>query len=104
MKIKTYPGASTQPETAATMKKILVLLAGWAFIVIGIIGLFLPVIQGVLCLMIGLIILSTEYHWARRLLERITKRFPGVARVSHEAADKAKVWLRRLRGQPEHKI
>ncbi len=83
------------------MKKILVLITGWAFIVIGIIGLFLPVLQGVLCLMIGLIILSTEYHWARRLLERVKTRFPGVARVSHEAAEKAKVWLRRVRGQPE---
>ncbi|MBI4166781.1 MAG: PGPGW domain-containing protein [Acidobacteria bacterium] len=83
------------------MKRILVLITGWAFIVIGIIGLFLPVIQGVLCLMIGLIILSTEYHWARRRLDRIKARFPGVARVSHEAAEKAGVWLRRLRGQPE---
>jgi uncharacterized membrane protein YbaN (DUF454 family) len=83
------------------MKKILVLITGWAFILIGIIGLFLPVIQGVLCLMIGLIILSTEYHWAKRLLERVKARFPGVARVSHEAADKAMVWLRRLRRQPQ---
>jgi uncharacterized membrane protein YbaN (DUF454 family) len=83
------------------MKRILVLITGWAFIVVGIIGLFLPVLQGILFLMIGLIILSTEYHWARRLLERIKTRFPSVARVSHEASDKAKVWLRRLRGQSE---
>jgi len=83
------------------MKKILVLITGWAFIVIGIVGLFLPVLQGVLCIMIGLIILSAEYHWARRLVERVKTRFPGLARVSHEAADKAKVWLRRIRRQPE---
>ena len=86
------------------MKKFLVLITGWAFIVVGIIGLFLPVLQGVLFLMIGLIILSTEYHWARRLLERIKTRFPGVARVSHEASEKAKRWLRRLQGEPEHKL
>ena len=83
------------------MKKILVLIVGWAFIVIGIIGLFLPVLQGVLFIMVGLIILATEYHWARRLLERVKTRFPGLARVSHEAAEKAKDWLRRLRRQPE---
>ena len=88
-------------EKASTMKRILVLITGWAFIGVGIIGLFLPILQGVLFIMIGLIILSTEYHWARRLLERIRTRFPGVARVSHEAAEKAKVWLRRLRRQPE---
>lgn len=83
------------------MKKILVLIFGWAFILVGIIGLFLPVLQGVLFLMIGLIILSTEYHWARRLLEKVRKRFPGLARVSHEAAEKAKVWLRRIRREPD---
>jgi uncharacterized membrane protein YbaN (DUF454 family) len=83
------------------MKKILVLITGWAFIGVGIIGLFLPILQGVLFIMIGLIVLSTEYHWARRLLDRIQARFPGVARVSHEAAEKAKVWLRRLRRQPD---
>ncbi len=83
------------------MKKVLVLIAGWAFILVGIAGLFLPVIQGILCITIGLIILSTEYHWAKRLLERVQKRFPGVARVSHEAAEKAKRWLKSLKGQPE---
>jgi len=83
------------------MKRILVLIVGWAFIVVGIIGLFLPVLQGILFLMIGLIILSTEYHWARRLLEKVRERFPGLARVSHEAAEKAKAWLRRIRREPE---
>jgi uncharacterized membrane protein YbaN (DUF454 family) len=83
------------------MKKILVLITGWAFIVVGIVGLFLPVLQGILFLMIGLIILSTEYHWARRLVERVKNRFPAVTKVSHEAAEKAHAWLRRLRGRPE---
>jgi uncharacterized protein len=88
-------------EKAPTMKKFLVLIIGWAFIVVGIIGLFLPILQGVLFIMIGLIILSTEYHWAKRLLDRIRTRFPSVARVSHEAAEKAKVWLRRIWRQPQ---
>jgi len=83
------------------MKRLLVLIVGWAFILIGIIGLFLPVLQGILCLMIGLIILSTEYHWARRLLEVVKKRFPGLARVSHEAAERAKMWLNRIRREPD---
>ncbi len=84
---------------ALTLKRVLVLVTGWAFIVIGIIGLFLPFLQGVLCLVIGLIILSAEYHWARWLLEKVKTRFPGVARVSHEASEKAKAWLDRIRGR-----
>ena len=88
-------------DWASAMKRILVLIVGWAFIVVGIIGLFLPILQGILFLMVGLIILSTEYHWARRLLEKVRERFPGLARVSHQAAEKAKVWLRRIRREPE---
>jgi len=87
---------------ALTLKRVLVLVTGWAFIAVGIVGLFLPVLQGVLCILIGLIILSAEYHWARRLLEKVKARFPGVARASHEASEKAKVWLHRISGRTSH--
>ncbi len=84
----------------AFFKHLIVQLVGWAFIVVGIIGLFLPILQGILFILIGLIILSAEYHWARRLLEKLKTRFPSVARRSHEASARAKTWLRRLRRQP----
>jgi uncharacterized membrane protein YbaN (DUF454 family) len=66
-------------------KKIALLLLGWAFILLGVIGLFLPILQGVLFLLIGLLILSSEYVWAHRLLLRIRNRFPAVARRWDEA-------------------
>lgn len=88
----------------AFFKHLIVQLVGWAFIVVGIIGLFLPVLQGVLFILVGLIILSAEYHWARRLLEIVRKRFPSVARRSQEASARAKRWLHRLRGQPDRKM
>lgn len=81
-------------------KRILVLIVGWAFILLGIVGLFLPILQGILFLLIGLIILSSEYVWAHHLLGRIKERFPKLGRVADEAADKAKAWMRRLTGQP----
>jgi uncharacterized membrane protein YbaN (DUF454 family) len=80
----------------AFFKRLLVQLVGWAFIVVGIIGLFLPILQGILFILIGLIVLSTQYAWAHRLLERIKARFPSVAARAHEASTKAKVWLQRL--------
>jgi uncharacterized membrane protein YbaN (DUF454 family) len=85
----------------ALVKSLIVQLVGWAFIVLGILGLFLPVLQGILFILIGLIILSTEYQWAHRLLEKVKTRFPSAARRSHEASEKAKAWLRRLRRQPD---
>ncbi len=82
-------------------KRVLVLVVGWLFIVLGIIGLFLPILQGVLFLLIGLIILSSEYVWARKLVEYFRKRFPKLARVADDASAKAATWLRRLSRQSE---
>jgi uncharacterized membrane protein YbaN (DUF454 family) len=80
----------------AAVKRISVLVVGWAFIVLGVIGLFLPILQGVLFLVIGLVILSSEYVWAHRLLTRLRQRFPSVAHKADEAKEKAATWMRHL--------
>lgn len=82
-------------------KRILTLIAGWCFIVLGIAGLFLPILQGVLFLLIGLIILSSEYVWANRLLTKLRERFPRLGRTADQATEKATAWLRRISGQPK---
>ena len=73
-------------------KRILVLIAGWGFILLGIVGLFLPILQGVLFLLVGLIILSSEYVWAHHLLSKIRERFPKLGRTADQAAEKATAW------------
>jgi uncharacterized membrane protein YbaN (DUF454 family) len=83
----------------AYAKRVLILIVGWGFILLGIAGLFLPILQGVLFLVVGLIILSSEYVWAHHLLARLRKHFPRISRVADEAALKAGGWLRRLSGQ-----
>ena len=75
-------------------------MVGWAFILVGIVGLFLPIPQGVLFILIGLIILSSEYVWAHHLLTRLKQRFPKLGRVADQATEKAKAWMQRLTGQP----
>ena len=60
-------------------KRLGILVLGWIFILLGIAGLFLPVLQGILFLLIGLILLSTEYVWAHKLLTRLKTRFPKIA-------------------------
>jgi uncharacterized membrane protein YbaN (DUF454 family) len=88
------------PVTRLT-KRILVLIAGWGFILLGIVGLFLPILQGVLFLLVGLIILSSEYVWAHHLLSKIRERFPKLGRTADQATEKATAWLRRISGQPK---
>jgi uncharacterized membrane protein YbaN (DUF454 family) len=80
---------------ARIRQKWLTLIVGWIFIALGIAGLFLPVLQGVLFLMIGLIILSSEYAWAHSVLEKLRVRFPRVAARFHEATEKARAWMNR---------
>ena len=76
------------------VKKALALVVGWAFIVLGVIGLFLPFMQGILFLMIGLTILSSEYVWAHHLLTKVRGRFPRIAIFSDRAREKATGWMR----------
>ncbi|HEY6171673.1 MAG TPA: PGPGW domain-containing protein [Candidatus Kapabacteria bacterium] len=40
---------------------------GWTFILLGVAGFILPILQGLLFFIVGLLFLSKEYHWAFRL-------------------------------------
>jgi len=80
-------------------KRVLLLIIGWSFILLGIVGLFLPILQGLLFILIGLIILSSEYIWAHHLLTKLRARFPKISRTADGAALKAGGWLRRLSRQ-----
>jgi len=60
------------------LKDLIVIVAGWIFIVLGIAGLFLPVLQGILFLMFGLYLLSRKTPWARTLLYRLRYRYPRI--------------------------
>lgn len=81
------------------VKRVLVLITGWAFILLGIAGLFLPVLQGILFLMIGLVLLSSEYVWAHHLLHKLRIRFPKLGAAAQRASEKAGEWLHRIHGQ-----
>jgi len=57
-------------------KRIGILIIGWFFIGLGILGLFLPILQGILFIMIGLTILSSRSATVRLFLKRFEKRYP----------------------------
>lgn len=77
------------------VKRIAMIVVGWIFIVLGVVGLFLPVMQGILFILIGLTILSTEYVWAHHLLAKLRARFPKIAAYSDRAREKVSGWWRR---------
>jgi uncharacterized membrane protein YbaN (DUF454 family) len=60
------------------LKRILILGVGSVFILLGIVGLFLPFLQGILFLIVGLVILSKESKTAHRILERWKEKHPAL--------------------------
>ncbi|MBI5554417.1 MAG: hypothetical protein HY920_01005 [Elusimicrobia bacterium] len=56
--------------------KLLLAAAGWTFVIVGLLGLFLPVLPGVLFLIAGLFLLSKDNLWAQNLVEKLKGRYP----------------------------
>ncbi len=73
------------------VRRLVIVGAGWTFMVLGVLGLFLPILQGVLFLAIGLILLSSVSPRVRLLRQRLCKRYPALSR--HLEA--ARVWLKK---------
>jgi uncharacterized membrane protein YbaN (DUF454 family) len=63
-----------------TLRRALELALGWAFILLGVAGIFLPILQGILFILVGLLIISRHAPWAARLLEKLKTRFPKLAK------------------------
>ncbi len=53
-------------------------MAGWACLLIGVIGLFLPVLQGWLFISIGAVLLAPDIALFRKLECWVERRFPMV--------------------------
>ncbi|MHB8170617.1 MAG: PGPGW domain-containing protein [Thermincolia bacterium] len=69
----------------AKIKSLITQIFGWLFILLGIAGLFLPFLQGILFILIGLYLLSHESPWAKKLLYKLRLRFPKLAHALDEA-------------------
>jgi uncharacterized protein YqgC (DUF456 family) len=79
------------------MKRIIRLTVGWTFIVLGVLGLVLPFLQGILFIAIGLAIIAPEYQWAQDRLDWLRDRFPQVASGFDRAQERAESMISRLR-------
>lgn len=78
------------------LKRALLLMAAIVFLVVGVIGLVLPVLQGVLFIAIGLILLSLYSPTVRVWMDRRTLRFPKL----HKAVREIEEWVVKIIGRP----
>ena len=79
------------------IRRIVVLMVGWALIALGVVGLFLPVLQGVLFILLGLYVLSRESKTARRWLDRLRARHPAVDERLHRWRARVDRWATKFR-------
>lgn len=82
-------------KAARTVK----IVVGALFLVLGVAGLFLPILQGFLFLAVGLAILAPESPMAQRQLDRLRHRYPDAARRMDRARQHVKSALNRLAGR-----
>ncbi len=79
----------------ARVKRWAILGAGTVLVLLGILGLFLPVLQGILFLFLGLLVLSYEWAPAKRALDRLRARFPAASDRLDAVERRVKAWLTR---------
>lgn len=82
----------------ARLKRWAILSLGAVLVVLGVLGLFLPVLQGILLLALGLLVLSYEWPPAQRQLDRLRRRYPQAAARVDAAERRVKAWLTRRAG------
>lgn len=79
------------------LQRIAILASGWFFVVLGVVGLVLPILQGFLFLAIGFYLLSLESPRVRRFVDRTLARYPRLAKVYEDARIRAARTVRRIR-------
>ena len=84
--------------------RVLVLTTGWILVVLGVVGIFLPILQGGLCLALGFALLSvgsqTVHLWLRKLL----RRWPGLWKRLERLRRRILRWIRRRTGGRENDL
>jgi len=75
------------------LKQVGILIIGWTILLLGIVGLFLPILQGVLFIMIGLAILSSRSKTIKRFLRHLEERHPHYHERMEKWRKKIKSWF-----------
>ena len=79
----------------AKISRIKWLLLGGGFVVLGIIGLFLPFLQGILFIVFGILCLSKGSALVRSQKIAFKRRFPKLGSKLTYLEDKARAWRKR---------
>jgi hypothetical protein len=74
------------------------LTLGWILVVIGVAGLFLPILQGGLSMALGFALLSISSQWVHLRLRSLMGRWPGIWKRMERFRRRTHRWLHRRSG------
>lgn len=83
----------------AALKKTLRIAAGILFLVLGVAGLFLPVLQGIIFIIVGLVLLAPYSPFMQRRLDALRIRYPRMYNRAHAFNESAKEYFKKLRNK-----
>jgi uncharacterized membrane protein YbaN (DUF454 family) len=71
---------------------------GVTMLILGVAGLFLPILQGILFLAIGLGLLAPYSPFLQRREEELKRRFPAIEAKRRELTERFQSWWRKTMG------
>ncbi len=74
---------------------------GWLLVLLGVIGIFLPVLQGGISLALGLALLSIGSQTVHLKLRSLMGRWPRLWRRMEKLRRRLQAWLHRAGGESE---
>lgn len=94
------PRVGPRPRRPGFAKRLILRIVGWTFLFLGVLGLFLPILQGILFLLIGVFVLAQVSPRVRlfrqRLRAKARSRYPQWTGKFEEAEARAKSWINRV--------
>ncbi len=79
------------------VKTIITLSVGWTFIVLGILGLFLPFLQGIIFLAIGIALLANHIPFFAKIRDKIYHKHPKLKKLVRREHARLRLFGRRMR-------
>lgn len=70
---------------------------GWSMLLVGVLGLVLPLLNGTFFLVLGLYVLKDDYAWAGRAIDWMRRKFPRQAASIDRGQARAEDYLKRTR-------
>lgn len=79
------------------LQRIATIGLGWTLVLVGVVGLLLPLLPGGLLIVLGALMLDSQHPWLRRALEKCRARFPILECAFRRLSSWGESWRSRFR-------